>query len=302
MGHRNAVALTTIHPANNVGEPSRRRTAVSWEVLAGLTFKVPDKAAGRRSSTTARAPSAAIGLRHPRAVRGGKTPSADALAGRIDGKRKGRTLRETSRAASAAPTSSRRTRSSACSRRRRRSTPRQHSSAAPRRQRQPRRARAHDLRGCYWGRSCSRASAAARSAACPCGRARGRAEDAARRAGERPRPASALGVLEKVRDVAGRAAVAVILTIHRVAERPGRPGSGRSWRGRAATSATTPASRRSSRRRARRSPIGMWRVCFANQRGFSGHGDLEAIVAKFRETRGDRSGGPAPPPRRRAGF
>ena len=121
--------------------------------------------------------------------------------------------------------------------------------------------------------------------------------------------ASALGVLEKVRDVAGRAAVAVILTIHQPSHAAWQTLDRVSFmaRGRvcyfgddaglkaflATAGAPVPPNR----------DVAEYVLSLTNE-DFPGHGDLDAIVAKFRETRGDDAEAvdQAPPPRRRAGF
>ena len=121
--------------------------------------------------------------------------------------------------------------------------------------------------------------------------------------------ASALGVLEKVRDVAGRAAVAVILTIHQPSHAAWQTLDRVSFmaRGRvcyfgddaglkaflATAGAPVPPNR----------DVAEYVLSLTNE-DFPGHGDLDAIVAKFRETRGDDAEAvdQAPPPPRRAGF
>ena len=119
--------------------------------------------------------------------------------------------------------------------------------------------------------------------------------------------ASALGVLEKVRDVAGRASVAVILTIHQPSHAAWQTLDRVSFmaRGRvcyfgddaglkaflATAGAPVPPNR----------DVAEYVLSLTNE-DFPGHGDLDAIVAKFRETRGDDAEAvdQAPPPRRRA--
>ena len=121
--------------------------------------------------------------------------------------------------------------------------------------------------------------------------------------------ASALGVLEKVRDVAGRAAVAVVLTIHQPSHAAWQTLDRVSFmaRGRvcyfgddaglkaflATAGAPVPPNR----------DVAEYVLSLTNE-DFPGHGDLDAIVAKFRATRGDDAEAvdQAPPPRRRAGF
>lgn len=92
--------------------------AAAWEARwRGVTFKVPDKSAGQKTilddCSGAVRGGQVCGILGPSGS--GKTTLLDALAGRIDGARKGAGhCWATSRAASAARTSSRRKRSLAC--------------------------------------------------------------------------------------------------------------------------------------------------------------------------------------------
>ena len=115
VGHRNAVALTTILRRATKRRASKQMSdsrvdveqPSSWEVRwKGLTFKVPDKTNGQKTilddCSGAVRGGQVCGVLGPSGS--GKTTLLDALAGRIDGARKGRISRETSRAASAART------------------------------------------------------------------------------------------------------------------------------------------------------------------------------------------------------